>query len=77
MQKVAGSSPVRPTTNQNSQCSILFFIELTVENCIISCFKLFSKVFDKLKPNAREFSTNSLSVYNATFRLFFIAFVHR
>jgi len=35
---------------------------------------VFSNVFDKLKPNSRVFSTNSLSRYNTTLRLFDIAF---
>ena len=35
---------------------------------------MFSNVFDKLKPNSRVFSTNSLSRYNTTLCLFDIAF---
>jgi len=35
---------------------------------------VFSNVFDKLKPNSRDFSTNSLSRYNTTLCLFDIAF---
>jgi len=37
------------------------FTELHVENCVIRCFKWFSNVFERLKPNSFDFSTNSLS----------------
>jgi hypothetical protein len=43
---------------------------------VISCFKLFSTVFERLKPRLRVFSTSSLSKYNTTFLLFFILHSH-
>jgi len=39
------------------------FTELHVENCVIRCFKWFSNVFERLKPNSFDFSINSLSRY--------------
>ena len=50
----------------------LLFTELALENCINSCFKWFSNVFERLKPNSSVFSTNSLSRYKTTVRLLFI-----
>ena len=50
------------------------FAELNVENCVTRCFNWFSKVLLRLKPRAFDFSSNSLSRYKTTFRLFDIAF---
>jgi len=50
----------------------LFSVE-TCENCVVSCFKWFSNVFERLKPNSRDFSTNSLSIYNTRLCLLLIA----
>ncbi len=41
----------------------MLFTELSVKNCVINCFKWFSKVFERLNPNSFDFSTNSLSKY--------------
>jgi hypothetical protein len=49
---------------------------LAFENRVISCFKRFSKVFDRLKPRLRVFSTSSLSRYSATFFLLVILRLH-
>jgi hypothetical protein len=35
------------------------FSELTVENCVIRCFKWFSKVLLRFKPRLRDFSMSS------------------
>jgi hypothetical protein len=35
------------------------FIELAVENLFIKSFKWFSNVFERLKPNSRDFATSS------------------
>jgi hypothetical protein len=43
---------------------------------VVSCFKWFSTVFERLKPNSRVFSTSSLSRYNTTFLLLFILHSH-
>jgi len=43
---------------------------------VISCFKWFSTVFERLKPRLRVFSTSSLSRYNTTFLLLFIMRLH-
>jgi hypothetical protein len=43
---------------------------------VISCFKWFSTVFERLKPRLRVFSTSSLSKYNTTFLLLFILHSH-
>ena len=43
---------------------------------MISCFKWFSTVFERLKPNSRVFSTSSLSRYNTTFLLLLILHSH-
>jgi len=45
----------------------------TCENCMVSCFKWFSNVFERLKPRSRDFSTSSLSKYSTTFLLLLIA----
>lgn len=37
---------------------------------MIRCFKCFSNILDKLKPNSFVFETNSLSRYNTTLLLF-------
>ena len=50
------------------------FAELHVENCVIRCFKWFSKVLLRLKPKAFDFSTRSLSKYNTTLPFVPIAF---
>jgi hypothetical protein len=50
------------------------FTELHVENCVINCFKWFSKVLLRLKPRDLDFSTKSLSRYNTTLPLVPIAF---
>jgi hypothetical protein len=50
------------------------FAELHVENCIIKCFKWFSKVLLRLNPRDFDFSTSSLSKYNTTFLFVVIAF---
>jgi len=42
---------------------------LRVENCVIWCFKWFSKVLLRLKPRDLDFSTRFLSKYNTTFPL--------
>ena len=39
---------------------------------MISCFKWFSTVFERLKPRLCVFSTSSLSKYNTTFLLLLI-----
>ena len=49
------------------------YTELHDENCVIRCFKWFSNVFERLKPNSFDFSTNSLSRYNTTFPFWAIA----
>jgi len=54
------------------QVEKLFCVE-TGENCVNNFFKWFSTVFGRLKPRLRVFSTNSLSRYNMTFRLFDIS----
>jgi len=43
---------------------------------VISCFKWFSTVFERLKPRLRVFSTSSLSKYNTTFLLLLILHLH-
>jgi hypothetical protein len=40
------------------------FSGLHVENCVIRCFKWFSKVLLRLKPRDFDFATRSLSKYN-------------
>jgi len=47
---------------------------LHVNNCVISCFKWFSKVLLRLKPRDLDFATRSLSKYKTTFLLFDIAY---
>ena len=54
-QKVAGSSPVRPTKHPTLLLFLALFNELTFENCVNSCLKWFSKVFERLNPNSRAF----------------------
>ena len=49
------------------------FAGLSVEICVIRCFKWFSKVFERLKPRALDFVVRSLSRYNTAFLLFDIA----
>ncbi len=49
--------------------SQLFSVE-TCENYVVSCFKWVSNVFERLKPNSRDFSISSLSRYKTTFLLF-------
>ena len=44
--------------------------EFSVENCVIKCFKWFSKVLLRLKPNSLDFSTRSLSMYRTKLCLF-------
>ena len=51
----------------------MLFSELHVENCVIRCFKWFSKVLLRLKPRAFDFATRSLSKYNTKFLLVVIA----
>jgi hypothetical protein len=70
VQKVAGSSPVRPTIYCFCSVELRLFLSETVENCVISCFKRSSNVLDKLKPRLRVFSTNSLSRYDMTSAFF-------
>jgi len=48
--------------------------ELHVENCVIRCFKWFSKVLLRLKPNSFDVATDSLSNYNTTLPFLVIAF---
>ena len=43
---------------------------------MISCFKWFSTVFERLKPRLRVFLTSSLSKYNTMFLLLFILHSH-
>jgi hypothetical protein len=38
---------------------LMLFEELTGENCVNRRFKWFSKVFERLNPNSRDFSTSS------------------
>jgi len=47
---------------------------LHCENCVIRCFKWFSKVLLRLKPRAFDFATSSLSKYNTTLPFVPIAF---
>jgi hypothetical protein len=49
--------------------SQLFSVE-TCENCVVSCFKWFSNVFERLKPRSRDFSISSLSTYRTRLCLF-------
>jgi hypothetical protein len=49
------------------------FGELHCENWVNRCFKWFSIVLLRLKPNSLDFAINSLSKYNTTFLLFLIA----
>ncbi len=67
VQKVAGSNPVRPTQTPRKPLFIALFTELGCKDCVNSCFKLLSKVLERLKPNSRVFSINSLSRSNTTF----------
>ena len=46
---------------------LALFSEFIGEKPIINCFKWFSNVLLKLKPNPFDFSTNSLSKYSTTF----------
>ena len=50
------------------------FTELSVENWVIRCFKWFSNVLLRLKPNSFDFPPSSLSRYRTTFPLDPIAF---
>jgi hypothetical protein len=52
------------------------FCAETVEHCVNNCFKWFSNVLLRLKPNSRVFSTNSLFRYNTTFLLLLILHSH-
>jgi len=66
-------SPVRirsgPPLNI-STCRIQLFAELNVENCVIKCFKWFSKVLLRLKPRAFDFSAKSLLRYKTIARAY-------
>jgi hypothetical protein len=46
------------------------FSGLHVENCVVRCFKWFSKVLLRLKPRDLDFATNSLSTYSTKLCLF-------
>ena len=58
---VEGSNPSSPATVPNFVFDSKLFNEFSVENCVIRCFKWFSKVFEILNPNSFDFETNSLS----------------
>ncbi len=47
--------------------------ELNVENCVVRCFKWFSKVLLRLKPRDFDFATSSLSKYKTKLPLVPIA----
>jgi hypothetical protein len=54
--------------------STFLLVESHFENCVIKCFKWFSKVLLRLKPRDFDFAMRSLSRYKTTFPLFPIAF---
>ena len=57
-----GSNPGSPTISILFSVELKLFTELIVENCVIICFKWFSKVLLRFKPNSLDFSTMSLSM---------------
>ena len=69
-----GSNPGSPILFIPFRVELTLFTELHVENCVVSCFKWFSNVLLRLKPNSLDFSTRSLSKYNTTLPLIPIAF---
>jgi hypothetical protein len=71
---VAGFKSRRPHQLTFLSVESRLFTELHVENCVIKCFKWFSKVLLRLMPSSLDFSTNSLSRYNTTLPLVPIAF---